>query len=210
MSIKKLISISSNPLSSEPVKLAPIDVPQAGTLANELISLLSQKNGFYAFEGALHIFPASSPEDEMNLISWNDQDLWISHYKGLAEGCLFFAEDIFGGQFCIKDNKIFIFDPETGDFEDFADDFSGWAEEILGDYNTITGYPLAHQWQVKNGKLADSQRLMPKIPFVCRGEFSVENLTAINAVSGMRSRGNLAHQIHNLPDGAQIKFNIID
>ncbi|MCV2883591.1 hypothetical protein OE749_02615 [Aestuariibacter sp. AA17] len=51
---------------------------------------------------------------------------------------------------------------------------------------------------------------MPKTPFVCGGRFELDNLIAINAVSGMKSRANLARQIIDLPDGAQIEFKIIE
>lgn len=34
---------------------------------------------------------------------------------------MFFAEDVFGGQFCIKDNQVYRFDPETGGLDVIAD-----------------------------------------------------------------------------------------
>lgn len=37
----------------------------------------------------------------------------------------FFAEDVFGGQFCIKDSKVYTFDPETGSLGYLADDIEG-------------------------------------------------------------------------------------
>jgi len=51
---------------------------------------------------------------------------------------------------------------------------------------------------------------MPKTPFVCGGQFELNNLVAINVVSGMKSRANLARQIVDMPDGAQIEFKIIE
>ena len=67
----------------------------------------------------------------------------------MTDGCLFFAEDIFGTQFCIKSNKIYTFDPETGSIEYIADHIEGWAEIIMKDYNVLTGYPLAHESTIK-------------------------------------------------------------
>jgi len=84
------------------------------------------------------------------------------------------------------------------------------AKELLNEYNVWTGYSLAHEWQKHNGILANESRLMPQTPFVCGGRFELGVLVAINAISGMRSRANLARQIFDLPDGAQIEFKIIE
>lgn len=52
-----------------------------------------------------------------------------------------------------------------------APDLEGWGQIILGDYNTLTGYLLAHAWQQLKGPLEAGARLVPKIPFVVRGKF---------------------------------------
>lgn len=208
--LDKLLSISSNSLAQEQATLAPELLEVAGNRAQEIEVLLNQKNGFFAFESALRFFPSSSSDLSIGLNDWNADKLWRKDYSGLADGCLFFAEDIFGGQFCIKSDMVCSFDPETGGLEEMAPSLEQWAEELLNEYNLWTGYTLAHEWQEYNGNLANDERLMPKIPFVCGGQFEVNNLVAINAVSGMKSRANLALQIINLPDGAQIEFKIIE
>jgi hypothetical protein len=83
-------------------------------------------------------------------------------------------------------------------------------ERILADYEVLTGYPLLHQWQAKHGALPIGVRLMPKVPFVLGGEYALDNLYSIAAVSGMKTRGNLARQIKDLPDGAQVEFRVIE
>ncbi|MBH3414533.1 SMI1/KNR4 family protein [Pseudomonas putida] len=120
----------------------------------------------------------------------------------------FFAEDVFGGQFCIKDSKVYTFDPETGSLEYLADDIESWVQMLLSDYEVLTGYPLAHQWQKQNGQLPAGKRLLPKVPFVLGGEFVLDNLYLADAVEGMKFRADIAIQIKELPDGAQIRLNI--
>jgi hypothetical protein len=51
---------------------------------------------------------------------------------------------------------------------------------------------------------------MPKIPFVLGGKYSLDNLYALAAVSGMKTRGNIARQIKDLPDGSRVEFRIIE
>jgi len=202
----KLLSNASSPLSEREPEILGQSRRLAGTLADQLLGMLLQRNGFYALESALHVFSTHSSPHEISICDWNEDALWRSAYNGLADGCLFFAEDVFGGQFCIKDSKIYTFDPETGSLEYFANDIEDWARILLRDYEVLTGYPLAHQWQKQNGQLPAGKRLLPKVPFVLGGDFEVDNLYLADAVDGMRFRADIASQIKNLPDGAQIKL----
>jgi hypothetical protein len=69
---------------------------------------------------------------------------------------------------------------------------------------------LLHLWQEKNGALPIGARFMPKLPFVLGGKYSLDNLYALSAVSGMRSRGNLARQLKEVPDGARVEFRVVE
>lgn len=208
-SLEKLLSSASSPLSDHEPALTDQLHSLAGSLADDLLSMLRERNGFYALESALHVFPSHSSQQEIGLDKWNECALWRSEYKGMADGCLFFAEDAFGGQFCVKDSKVYTFDPETGALNYLADDIEGWAKAIVSDYEVLAGYSLAHQWQMQHGPLPAGKRLLPKIPFVASGEFALDNLYLGDAVEGMKFRASMANQIKDLPDGAQIKFNVV-
>ena len=209
-SLEKLVSIGSPATGSKEVVINLEDFSSYGRLGDELLAMLNLKNGFYAFESALQIFPAAHFVQEMTLSRWNSHGLWKFEYRGLAEGKLFFAQEAFGNQFCIFQDQVWFFDAETGDMEFSADSINGWVDKILADYGMQTGYPLMRDWQKINGKIQASHRLMPKTPFVLGGEYALSNLYSLNAVSAMKSRGNLAKQIKDLPDGAQVEFKIID
>lgn len=207
--VEKLLSISSPPLFNADQRVESSELHAGGgPLADDLAKILNARNGFFAFEGALRFFPSRSVPISYGMIEWNSQDLWRFEYAALAQGCLFFAEDIFGGQFAMADGKICTFDPETGQAAEVAADLEGWAAAILADYEVLTGYQLAREWQVKHGKLAGRDRLVPKTPFVLGGDFALSNLVAVDAVKGMRARGNLARQIRDLPDGAKIRYEV--
>lgn len=139
---------------------------------------------------------------------WNAPDLWRDTYGDLATDLYFFAEDAFGNQFAIQNDRIASFDAETGAVELFATTVEVWAERMMTDYELLSGFPLAHEWQTHNGPIAPGSRLVPKIPFVLGGEFTVENLHALDAVKGMRWRGDLARQIRDLPDGASVELKV--
>jgi len=208
-SIEKIISISSEPLGVMPLGDVTHFVGY-GTLGNELAGLLRERNGFYAFESALHVFPFGVWGKGGTLNDWSMEQTWKHEYDGLADDMLCFAEDIFGDQFCLRGGEICRFDAETGEVKPIADSLERWAKCVLDDYELLTGYPLAHEWQSRNGPLPAGKRLMPKIPFVLGGRFELANLSPIDAVSGMRSRGNLARQIRDLPDGARVELRVIE
>lgn len=208
--LEKLISASSTALGNgKPVIEARLRA-LVGSRASELQSLLEARNGFYAFESALHVFAAEDQPVGAGLSAWNSTSLWISAYGGLADGFLFFAEDVFGCQFALKDNRVWTFDPETGEAQILAKSLEDWACRIEDDYATLTGYPLAHAWQVAFGALEIGKRLVPKIPFVMGGEFAINNLHALDAIESMRFRACIALQIRDLPDGTQVKLQITD
>lgn len=210
-SLEKLASIGSAQLSRSQAVVDFIGEDALGLLGRQIKSLLRTRNGFYAFESALHVFPAGPASGrELTLRQWNAPDLWRFEYEELTQGAFFFAEDAFGNQFCAREGRVYSFDAETGELSAIADDLEGWARRLLEDYLELTGYPLLHQWQEKNGSLPVGTRLVPKRPFVLGGEYSLANLCSMGAVSAMKSRGNLARQIKDLPDGAGVEFRIIE
>jgi hypothetical protein len=177
-------------------------------LEQELCSLLADKNGFFSFESALVVRPLDYEHQPLGVLQWNHSTLWRAEYKTDLGESVFFAEDVFGIQFCIQGDSIQSFDPETGRFTKLADTLEDWARWILENHTLRTGWPLAHQWQAQHGSLQPGIRLLPKVPFVCGGQFSVENLYELNDVEGMRFRASLANQLIGVPEGTQIVFKI--
>lgn len=206
--IDDLLAIASLPEGGPSVYLSPQTRQLAGRLGDELEQLLQKRNGFYAFESALHVLSANEASETGELNHWNSAELWRFKYGDLAEGCLFFAEDAFGGQFCIYDEGVYSFDPETAKKKWLAPSLEIWADLVLGDYDYLTGYPLAHEWQELNGPLPRGHRLVPIRPFVAGGDFEVSNLSLRNSVKAMKMRGDIASQILQLPDGAEIEIRM--
>ena len=201
--LRRLLSLGSAPLAA-----GPLDGLPEGRHGDDLAEVLSLRNGFVAFESALLVRGAGDgPHD---LASWNAYPGWRGSYSGLADGIFFFAEDIFGGQFGLTEVAVVAFDPETGDRQVLAPDLESWAQGLLVDYASMTGFPLGHAWQQRFGALPMGRRLIPKTPFVLGGDFEVDNLYSVDAVVGMQVRAELAVQIRDLPDGAQVSYRVVD
>ena len=196
---QKLISIAGPALSAMP---PVVDAALAG--------LLRARNGFYAFENALHVF-ASGGGDGMTLERWNEPALWRDAYGDLIpSGCTFFAEDLFGNQFGVTTAGVINFDAESARCQIVAPNVAGWIAALLRDHRVITGWPLAQAWQAEHGPLPVGQRLVARQPFIAGGAYDLANLYAGDAVAAMRFRGDFARQIADLPDGAQIAVKIRD
>jgi hypothetical protein len=122
---------------------------------------------------------------------------------------LFFAQDVFGNQFGINNNEVSIFYSESAEIEPLAKTLAEWGEVILDDWRGLSGYDLAHEWQIKNHPLCEGERLLPKVPFVIGGKYETDNLYSGQVDAAMRFRGNLARQIASVPDGTPINFKIV-
>ncbi|MBC3842137.1 SMI1/KNR4 family protein [Streptacidiphilus sp. 4-A2] len=202
--LDKLLSTASAALSDAP----PNSDSLFGGAIRHLYALLSRRNGFYAFESALHVFPSGGPSlPGRSLEEWNEPRLWIDSYGELISPALFFAEDVFGGQFSIAGDTVLRFDPETAKSTEFASGIEAWGAQVLAQYNFATGYSIAHAWQVENGAIPVGHRLIPGIPFCVGGDFAVGNMVLVESAAAMRYWGNFAKEIAQLPDGAQLRFN---
>lgn len=205
-----LLESANEIVSAAPPDLDDWATQHAGDRLPELKHMYRHKNGFLAFDRALRFFAADPHAHDLSLSRWNSPRLWRDHYGTLADDLFFFADDIFGGQFCVKEGAVFSFEPETGTLERLADDLEGWAALMLTETDYYTGRPLAAAWQGQFGVLAPTQRLIPTLLFTLGGEFSLENLSAKDATLGMKIRGPIAQKIHNFPEGTKIRFVIKD
>ena len=209
LGVNKLLQIASKPLiTSLDEALVAQALAEVGH-RDELLKLLRNKNGFYAFESALHVFPLVMDDwfNSQDLVRWNAPTLWKHAYGKQAETLFAFAEDIFGYQFCSKGDQIVRFDPETGDTERVCSSVEEWATLICNDYNFQTGYPVAKAWQAQHGPLKQGNRLVPIYPLISKeGSYDVSNFYEVDDLKGMLSRANFAQQIRDVQDGQQVRI----
>jgi hypothetical protein len=90
--VRKLISLGSDALADLPGSMPRF--LKEWKLGPELFAMLTEKNGFYAFESSLHVFPVTA-DSRSGLEGWNSESLWRQEYKDSTDGLLFFGEDVF-------------------------------------------------------------------------------------------------------------------
>ncbi|GAB3694958.1 SMI1/KNR4 family protein [Saccharopolyspora tripterygii] len=174
----------------------------------ELGELLSEMNGFFAFNAGVQIFRVSEEGVGPELSYWNTGEAWKDSFEGLADDYFCFGQDVLGMQFAIKDgSEVVRFDPETARAERIGDSLDSWASWLMSNPNTRGTATLARVWQDNKGALDVDQRLVPRKFFEFGGKVSLDNLVVKNAVEAMRIRGPIATQIHDLPPGTEIRIN---
>lgn len=194
--LSKLLSLAGPALAPSPVPRPMVLTP----LQREYHDLLRERNGFFAFECALHVY--SHVESAAALTSW------APTYGELAAGLTFFAQDAFGHQFALSASGVLFFNAETGEKELVASTLEGWADAVLQDYEFYSGWPLAHAWQAEYGPLPVGRRLAPKVPFILGGAYALENLYVATTVELMHFRADLARQLREVADGAQVTLRV--
>lgn len=207
--LKQLVRMAPSGLEPS-VDVASMHEPSLNKQQLDMLGpLYTLRNGCYAYGNALHVYPIRS-DHHLDVVRWNDPSLWKFEYGDMAEGILCFAEDVFGGQFCVAGQAICCFDPETGEVRPFARSIDEWAGKILRDPDVVLGYSLALDWQERHGAIIEGSRLIPKRPFIFEGEYSSENLYMGDAAQSMGARGWVANGIRDLPDGTQFQFTFDD
>jgi len=88
-SLEKLLSIATDSLLGLPSGMSAGTPALNATRWRELAAFLRRRNGFYAFESALHVFPLQSAGNVYGLDVWNAPDAWVDSYEDLAKGCFF-------------------------------------------------------------------------------------------------------------------------
>lgn len=189
-------------------------LPKDNLLAKEFLDKIgdvayneftSKINGGYFFTRSLQLYSLTSLNSYHSIKVIND--LFVSEYKHLADGLIFFGQDIFGNQFGFEKSGIVFFNIETADRELIASNFSEWLNVIMNDLEYFTGLRLAEDWVKEKGYIDYNERLCPKMPFVLGGNYDLPNLYLNSSVNNIKFNSSIALQIHDLPDGAD--FNII-
>ena len=192
----------------EPVLKLIHDFPSVDDEYKECLS----RGEMYAFSKSLRIFGLTNDSEARNILKWNNPDTWKSWYKGFFTDVWSFAEDVFGFQYLFDRNGVVQLNIETGELQSLCKTFSEWIHLILKETKFYTGYPIAERWnethpdEIITGKL----HLCPIIPFVCGGNYDMENLFLLDALKCLSLKADIARQIKDLPDGTQIKFNFVD
>jgi len=156
--------------------------------------------------GSLWVFdPDAVRAGTFSNLYWDTTDLAPGIRRPSA-----FAADAFGDLYAVADGIIVKVETETGRMEPVAETVEGWASAILADPDVELGEGFLREWESSRGPLPAGQRLYPRRPFIFGGEFDPENIVAATFEEMLRFRAYLVEQTKDLPDGARVRFEVVD
>jgi hypothetical protein len=191
---------------------APLD--DADILARapaELAAVLRARNGVVAYQGALHVRGACrEPAWHSLRHAWEGPDALHQLFEEVRPTDVPFAEDAFGDQFLLRDGRVLRLSGELGEITPVADGLEEFFGELLGDAGRALDYEPFLEYLAGGGELRPGQLLAAYPPFVLTADGAGRDLRAVAAVERRRFLADLARQLHGLPDGAEVRFEVTE
>lgn len=170
-------------------------------------TFLIEYNGGYFYQRALHFYGFD------NSIQWNDILLINASIQKFYSNFSFsndffsFGCDAFYNQFGFHNGSVVMLDIYSGEIKVIAINFKDFIAKLGSDSNYYTAKPLLAEYELKNGKLANGERLAANIPFPLGGEYDISNLYALAQDKLLDFAASIAKQIKDLPDGSVVTLS---
>jgi hypothetical protein len=189
----------------------PVDDPEIlDLLPSPYRNLLERANGYVAYHGGLHVRGACmKPRWHSLREAWFGQDAIHRLYPAVQESDVPFAEDALGDQFLLRDAVVHRLSAETGDVESLHVGLYDFDQAVRSDPVDYLSLAPLENYHLQGGTLAPGQLLSVFPPFVLRTDRSDSSYRAIDSLDRRRSLAALARQLRELPDGAQVRINVV-
>lgn len=77
---------------------------------------------------------------------------------------------------------------------------------MLDDFDYLTGFTVAPEWQRTRSPMPLGHRLLPRVPFIAGGEFAVDNMVLVTDAERMAYGARLATHVARLQDGEAVRL----
>lgn len=177
-----------------------------------LANLLRQINGFVQFHGGFHLRGACLAPDWHSLRhAWQGDDALHRAYQSMVASDVPFAEDCLGDQYFLRDGVVWKLEAETDDAESLGISLGEFLRRIQSDPVEGLGMqPLMQFIQEENRGLNPGELLAALPPFCTKESAEGVDLRAIPILERRRFLAQLAAQIRDLPEGGQLRFEVVD
>ncbi|HTK75675.1 MAG TPA: hypothetical protein VL371_10490 [Gemmataceae bacterium] len=187
------------------------DEPLLARLPTSLADLLRQMNGFIQLHGGLHVRGAClQPAWHSLREAWAGGSAFHRFYPHVRRKDVPFAEDCMGDQFLLRSGRVYKLAAETGALEPMNVSLAAFFQAVAADpVEFLSLHPLI-KFQHDGGRLEPGQLLGAFPPFCCKQSADGVSLAAIPTGERRRFLADLAAQVRDLPEGAEIEFEIAD
>jgi hypothetical protein len=186
----------------------PIDDSEILDLLPESYArLLRAMNGYVAYHGGLHVRGACrEPLWHSLRYAWSGDGALYHLYASLDPDDIPFAEDALGDQYLIRDNIVHQLSGETGDLTSREMDIVDFDAAVRADPYEFLGLGPLAQFRAQGNELQPGELLSVMPPFVTAESAEGITVRSIPARERIEWLAMFAKQIHDLPDGGQLKF----
>jgi len=187
------------------------DEPLLARLPTSLADLLRQMNGFIQLHGGLHVRGAClQPAWHSLREAWAGGSAFHRFYPHVRRKDVPFAEDCMGDQFLLRSGRVYKLAAETGALEPMNVSLAAFFQAVAADpVEFLSLHPLI-KFQHDGGRLEPGRLLGAFPPFCCKQSADGVSLAAIPTGERRRFLADLAAQVRDLPEGAEIEFEIAD
>ena len=177
----------------------------------ELAALLRTRNGCVAYGGGLHVRGAChAPAWHSLRHAWEGDDALHRLFDEVQPADVPFAEDAFGDQFLLRDDRVMRLSGELGEVSEAAESLPRFFDALLADAALVLDYEPLLRFLAPGDRLAPGELLAAYPPFVLSGEGSARDLRPVDALERRRFLADLARQLHGLPEGAEVRLKVIE
>jgi hypothetical protein len=185
-----------------------IDDPEIlDLLPSELRRLLSEVNGYVAYNGGFHLRGACTAPDWHSLrAAWSGPDAIHTLYSAVEPKDVPFGEDALGDQYLIRDGVVSRLLAETGELTSLDMDLYEFDRLVRADPKGFLSLEPLEAFRVSGQVLKPGQLLHVYPPFIVQKAGAAVSYRAIPVLKQRRWLASLARQIADLPDGTRIRL----
>jgi len=174
-------------------------------LPDYLKDYYTRQNGLIAYHGGLHIRGCVlTPKWHSLGYVWFGALKLSDLFDCLTPNDIPFAQDCYGDQFLIRDNKIMRLLSETSDLEFLDIDFNNFIKKVKEDPKGFLKIGNTDKFALKPGQLVNV------IPPFCINIDTERSFKLIDSEEQIRFLSYFSKQINKLPDGTIIKIETDD
>lgn len=174
-----------------------------------LAGLLRQINGFILRGGALHVRGVvEDPAWHALRPYWNGTNALATRYRALEANDVPFAQDCVGDQFFLREGRVWRLLAETDDLEPLEVDLFAFLDAASHDPVEYLGAQPLLALHDEGGHLEPGELIFAYPPLCTNG--ADLRLRAVPADELLDLHAALAARIRDLPDGAELRFDVTE
>lgn len=185
------------------------DIVLAEAIPFDLSAVLTDVNGFIAFDGAFHVRGiAAEPLWHSLGAAWKGERALHRLFPVLSPNDVPFAQDALGDQFIFRDDHICRLEAETGELHATGMDTQDFFRALIDTPEQQLPLGFVRRFHDEGGVLLPGQLLSVYPPLCTKESASGVSLRAISAIERVEFLAHFAQQTADLTDGSRVEFRV--